>query len=109
MARLTKPLLSGVHPGDRDAVNNAVQRALANDETYSIDHRIIQSGGTERVVHERAEVTFDELGKPIRMAGTMHDITERNKAQDRMRHGADFQALLAKLSSDLGPVEAGGS
>ncbi len=93
--------LERVHPGDRRAVDDAVQRALSGQESYSIDHRIIRQDGTERVVHETAEVQFDDEGNPLRMAGTVHDITERKKAEDDIRRRADFQAMLAGLSSDL--------
>ena len=93
--------LEHVHPADRRAVDQAVQRALGGQEPYSIDHRIIQSDGTERIVHERAEVTFDDSGQPLRMAGTVHDVTEQKKAENNIRRRADFQALLARLSSDL--------
>jgi PAS domain S-box-containing protein len=74
--------LASVHPDDRDAVKKAVDESLADPHThYSIDHRVIRPDGSERIVHERGEVTFDETGKPIRMIGTVHDITELKKAE----------------------------
>jgi len=93
--------LEHVHPDDRETLNNAVQRALYNSEPYSIDHRIVLADGSERTVHERAEVFFDDDGKPVRMAGTIHDITDRKQAENLIRHRADFQALLAELSSAM--------
>ena len=93
--------LESVHPDDRDALDVAVQRALGGDGHYSIDYRIIRPDGSERTVHERAEVTFDDGGKPLRVAGTVHDITERKLAEDNVRRQASFQKLLANLSSDL--------
>jgi len=76
-------------------------RTLCKEQPFSIDHRIIRKDGTERVVYERAELTLDEDGEPIRMAGTVHDITERKKAEDEIRHRAEFQAMLARISADL--------
>lgn len=93
--------LQRVHPGDRRAVDAAVQHALSDQRPYSFDHRIIRQDGTERVVHETAEVHFNDDGEPVRMAGTVHDITERKRAEDDIRRRADFQAMLAGLSSDL--------
>jgi len=70
--------LERVHPGDRHALDDAVKAALADPLVhYSIQHRIVRPDGTERTVHERGEVTFDETGKAIRMVGTVQDITER--------------------------------
>jgi len=93
--------LERVYPDDLEHVNKAVQRALEGKEDYSIDHRIVLPDGQVRFVHERAEVTFDEAGRAIRMAGTVHDITDRKKAEDDIRRRADFQEMLAELSSHL--------
>ena len=93
--------LAAVHPDDRNAVDRAVQRALRDEKPYSIDHRIVRQDGTERVVHERGEVSFDDSGKPLRMVGTVHDITERKMAEEDIHRRATFQQLLANLSSEL--------
>ncbi|TDY00558.1 GAF domain-containing protein [Thiohalophilus thiocyanatoxydans] len=68
--------LERIHPEDRQAVMNAVDRALQNDEPYSIDHRILRPDGTERVVHEQAQLFRNEKGEPVRMVGTVQDVTE---------------------------------
>ena len=73
--------LNAVHPDDRDLVNAAVDEALTNGTPYSIDHRVVLPDGTEKTVHEQAEVTRDIRGNPTRMAGTAHDITDRRAAE----------------------------
>ena len=93
--------LAHVHPEDREAVSQALERALNDDEAYSIDHRIVRADGTERIVHARAKAKFDEEGQPVRMAGTIHDVTERRKAEEEISHNAEYQAMLAELSSSL--------
>gem|GEM_PF-1040600 len=90
-----------VHADDRVAVAAAIDGALSDNKPYSIDYRILRRDGTERVVHERGEVTANESGEPVRMAGTIHDITERKSAEDDIRHHAEFQALLAGQSANL--------
>ena len=39
-----------------------------------------------RWVARRASFDFDANGKPIRMLGTAHDVTERRFALERMRY-----------------------
>lgn len=70
-----------VHPEDRDLLNKAVEDALNRGKHYSIDHRIVLPDGTEKIIHEEAEVTFDRGGKPVKMSGTVQDVTEHKKAE----------------------------
>lgn len=88
--------LNSVHPDDREFVKQAVNKALYEKKPYSIDHRIILPDGSERIVHEQAEVTFDEADKPIRMGGTVQDITERKKIEEQLRGYAEKLDELVK-------------
>jgi PAS domain S-box-containing protein len=90
--------LSYVHPEDRAAVETAVNEALYSNKLYSIDHRIIRPDGSQRIVHERAKVFYDAEKKPVRMMGTVQDMTEIKQAEERIL--AD-QAALRSLTSEL--------
>jgi PAS domain S-box-containing protein len=90
--------LKFVHPQDRRSVQDAVDEALSNRKPYSIDHRIIRPDKTERIVHERAEVTFDDSGRAVRMIGTVQDVTEPKQAEEKIRYGRQkLKMLAAKL------------
>lgn len=82
-----------VHPEDRDFVKESVLDALYRGKNYSIDHRIILPTGIIRIVHEHGEVTFDKSGKPARMFGTVHDITERKKAEEEILKAQKLESL----------------
>jgi PAS domain S-box-containing protein len=74
--------LGSVHTDDRARVEEAVKRALEKPGAgYGIDHRVIRPDGSERIVQERGEVMFDRQGRPRRMIGTVHDVTERKKLE----------------------------
>jgi PAS domain S-box-containing protein len=77
--------LNSVHPEDREFVENSVNEALYDGQPYDINHRIILPDGVVRIVHENGEVTFDKSGQPLRMAGTVHDITELKHAEEELR------------------------
>lgn len=68
--------LDRIHPDDREFIKKSVGRALYEKEPYNIDHRIVLPDGSEKIVHEQAEVTFDETGEPVHMLGTVQDVTE---------------------------------
>jgi PAS domain S-box-containing protein len=82
-------LLNYIHPEDRDYMDKKIKRAL-NGEPYSTDHRIILHDGEERVVHVHAEVVFDEKNIPVRIRGTVQDITERKKAEEQIQNLANI-------------------
>jgi PAS domain S-box-containing protein len=68
--------LKTVHPDDRGFVEQSVETALSEKKPYRIDHRIVLPDGDEKVVYEQAEILLDETGKPVRMIGTVQDVTE---------------------------------
>ncbi|WP_292387296.1 PAS domain S-box protein, partial [Methanosarcina sp. UBA5] len=80
--------LNYVHPEDRSRVDNAIKEALKG-KPFDIDYRIITANGEERIAHEKAEVIFDEKKNPIRLRGTVQDITEHRKAEENIRNLAN--------------------
>jgi PAS domain S-box-containing protein len=70
-----------VHPDDRDNVDNAFKET-SSGKSYDIEYRIILANGKERIVHAIGEVTFDEKRTPVRVRGTLQDITDRRKAEE---------------------------
>jgi PAS domain S-box-containing protein len=85
--------LSLVHPGDREAVNLAVSDSLNNRKAYEISHRIVRPDGTERVVREMAAVTRDSGGKPVRMAGTVQDVTEQRQMEAEILKAQKLESI----------------
>jgi len=73
-----------IHRDDRARVREQSQHAQASGESYHIEHRIVRPNNTERVVVENAEVIHDETGRPVRMVGTVQDITERKQVEERL-------------------------
>jgi PAS domain S-box-containing protein len=85
-AELSYPaFLALVHPDDRERVQGEVERALRNARPLEYDHRILRRDGSVRTIHARGRVTCDASGRPVRMRGTAHDITERLAAEERER------------------------
>lgn len=97
-----------VHPSDRERLEAAQQAAVAGHARLDIEHRIVLRDGTEKVVHELANVKFDDSGHPVALEGTVHDITDRVRMETEreMRHRAEAadrikSVFLATMSHEL--------
>ena len=77
-------LMEVVHPDDQGLVEKRRHATLCENEPYDFEHRIVRQDGEVRVVHRQAEVVFDEEGEPLRMVGTVHDVTEQKEAEEAL-------------------------
>jgi PAS domain S-box-containing protein len=84
---------SRIHPEDLDLVLEANRRALRKGEPYSIDHRTIRQDGSTLWVHAEATVLRDGAGVPVRMVGTVQDITERRTLEEQLRQSQKMEAI----------------
>ncbi len=75
--------LSYIDPNDRNIVYYSIQRALKG-ELFSVEYRINIPDRQKRIVHSQGEIIFNEKGFPVRMRGTLQDITERKMAEEAL-------------------------
>jgi len=94
--------LSRVHEDDRPLFDDARTAAVEQGRSMDLEVRIVRPDGVERDVHVRAEAVTDHTGKVVRLAGTVHDITERKcvEAQMKMLSGALEQTGDAVMITD---------
>jgi PAS domain S-box-containing protein len=82
-----------VHADDREAVRTASAAAMTEGTPYDIVHRIIRTDGSVRWVHEKADVVRDAEGRPVRMIGTVQDVTEMRQLEEQLRHAQKLDAI----------------
>jgi PAS domain S-box-containing protein len=64
-----------------------------------VEHRIIRPSGELRTVHSQGDLKKDASGRPCQMFGTVQDITDRKRTQDKIREQeAELQQIV-----DLAP------
>ncbi|MDH5749254.1 MAG: PAS domain S-box protein [Rhodospirillales bacterium] len=89
-----------IYPDDKDAVAKIISQALEDGESYQVEHRIVHPDGTIRVVQEIGEVDFTMEGKPFRIKGTIHDITERSKMEQALRESEERYSLALQGANE---------
>src|SRR2546426_6826701 len=80
--------LARVDPRDRRRIEAAIRRAVTiNDAAeYEIEYRVQPGDGAgPRWVAARATTLRDQSGRPVRMIGTIMDITERKRIEEELR------------------------
>lgn len=65
-----------LHPEDRERVLTSIEETFTSDRPYDVECRIIQPGGDIRFVRCRGVLIRGSSGHPIRMSGTIEDITD---------------------------------
>jgi len=87
-----------VHPDDRQARSDAIQRALREGGGYEVDYRVMRPAGPTCWLRSRGRVQLGPDGRPIRHRGVVYSIHEQKQAE------ADLRARHAHLRSILDTV-----
>lgn len=91
-------LRSKVHPDDLPLFDGAYEDMLSGHD-LNVCHRIVMPDGEVRFVHGRGRLIADENGNRSEYIGTIIDITEAKRAEERIRTTlAEAQRAQASLA-----------
>lgn len=97
-----------IYPDDRKNVVEELRRTLRgeNNGAYQLEYRTQgREEGQEHWVEARWQVFFDEQGKPIRCVGTALDVSEKKRAEEKVRQN-ERQLRLIFDANPIGTVKA---
>jgi PAS domain S-box-containing protein len=80
-----------MHPDDKERVGEAIDAHLGDRATYDVEERLRTKSGEYRWFRARGQAVWDEVGQPVRMSGSITDVTESKRA------AAERERLLADL------------
>jgi signal transduction histidine kinase len=74
-----------IHPEDRAKVDAAFVASLDKRSPYTVEYRIVMPDGRVKILEEQWRAFHNEEGKPVRVAGTCRDVTERVRAEQELQ------------------------
>jgi PAS domain S-box-containing protein len=77
-------VLQRSHPDDVGLVKDALERAAQGGDDFDYEHRLLMPDGSIKHLHDRAHRVRDEAGN-YEIVGAIVDITERKRAEDKIR------------------------
>jgi two-component system, LuxR family, sensor kinase FixL len=91
--------LSRVHPEDRDALDEAVERARATSPTFEFEYRLLRPDGETRWLISRGRYVRNDRGKISELIGVAIDVTAQVKADVELRLQREEMARMSRVSS----------
>lgn len=98
-----------LHPDDRERVLKTIAESRQSGNPYEFEARVIWPDKSEHWVYARGNHCYDSKSAPIRIVGTVVDITERKRLENELheacaRADAANQAkseFLARMSHEI--------
>src|SRR5256886_5734023 len=91
--------LSRVHPEDRNTVDEAIERARSESQTFEIEYRLLRRDGDIRWLISRGRYGHDDRGGVSELIGVAIDITAQVKADLELRLQREEMARMSRVSS----------
>jgi PAS domain S-box-containing protein len=90
-----------MHPEDRDRFNERIEKAFRQKVDFEQDFRVVLTDGTVKHIHGIGHPVLDETGNIIEYVGTDVDVTERKRAEEKLRQ-TEADLLEAQRISQTG-------
>lgn len=90
--------VNSIHPDDVEWVMAANQAYLQRlTPSYSAEYRLRCKDGTYKWIQSRGKAQWDAQGVPIRMVGSLRDMTDIRQQQDALRESLERERAVARI------------
>ncbi|WP_051906953.1 PAS domain S-box protein [Methylomarinum vadi] len=93
--------LEFVHPDDQALVIKVHAESIKKPTSYDLEYQLLTNGGSIKHIHERGRTICNEAGIPIRVVGTVQDISKRKRAEARIERLNKLYATLAETNESI--------
>ncbi|AEH02652.1 PAS domain S-box protein [Lacinutrix sp. 5H-3-7-4] len=93
-----------IHLEDINEIFGALQQAIKYNKKFDKEYRIIRPVDKKEIwVHSIAESIFDDNGNPVKLIGTLQDITERKQIQIKLEED-EFRLRQSQEVGNIGSI-----
>ncbi|WP_276132201.1 PAS domain-containing protein [Polluticoccus soli] len=91
-----------VDASEREAIERSLAHTIKTGSIHAMEHSLILPEDRQKPVYCRAEVVYDPAtGVPLKLVGTLQDISERKKAQARLQRAHDELKTLFNNTQEV--------
>jgi PAS domain S-box-containing protein len=90
--------LSRVHPEDRNAVDEAIERARASSQMFEFEYRLLRPDGETRWLISRGRYLRNDRGRVKELIGVAIDVTAQVRANLQVRLQREELAHLSRVA-----------
>lgn len=93
-----------VHPEDRSVLQRNAAMVVEEDRPIQAEYRIVRKDGKLRRAYGRVQVLKDDAGRPIKLLGTVQDVTEHRELEAHLAAAerlATVGTLVAGLAHEI--------
>ncbi|AMK74892.1 MULTISPECIES: PAS domain S-box protein [Methylomonas] len=91
-----------IHPDDKHRASEVFRKHLEHNERYTTELRLRHKDGSYRWVLDRGDALRDAEGRPVRMVGSITDITERKAAEaELLKYREHLEELVAMATTEV--------
>jgi PAS domain S-box-containing protein len=100
--------LDRVHPADRLRTKGVIEQAVRDRTPFEFEERIVRPDGTVRELRSQGRWILDADGEPQKLIGICQDVSDRKRAEERIRktdelrvRNEELKAFAYMVSHDL--------
>jgi two-component system cell cycle sensor histidine kinase/response regulator CckA len=86
-------LIERIHPDDRQAMHDAVEKAMKSGADFSTQHRPLLPDGSVRWLSGAGRFLLGKHGEPVRGLGISQDVTERRTLEAQYQQAQKMEAI----------------
>jgi PAS domain S-box-containing protein len=90
-----------VHPEDREIIGEAITRTLETGINYEVEFRTVWADGSLHWIGAKGQLYYDWAGKPLRLLGTVVDLTFSKQAEAERLQQVQRERAIALIAQQV--------